>query len=227
MKTSTKVLGLALGMALAAAAPATAAELKMMTGPQGGSWIPLGGQLKDMWEKAVPGLSVQIAAGRRHRQCARRRGRQGRYRLRQFDLDGRRHRRQGAVQQAARQCLQRRDALSAIFPVGRACRFRHEHGQGPQGQELTTQQRGNTGELITAPALEGERPHLQRRQGELRRRYTDSVTQMQDGHARRLRARHHDPGRRDDGSCLGARDQAARPVATARQDAQAQSRATS
>ena len=34
-----------------------------MTGPQGGSWIPLGGQLKDLWEKAVPGLTVQQSPG--------------------------------------------------------------------------------------------------------------------------------------------------------------------
>ena len=63
MKTSTKMLGLGLGLALAVAMPAAAAELKMMTGPQGGSWIPLGGQLKDLWEKAVPGLVVQQAPG--------------------------------------------------------------------------------------------------------------------------------------------------------------------
>jgi TRAP transporter TAXI family solute receptor len=34
-----------------------------MTGPQGGSWIPLGGQLKDLWEKAIPGLTVQQSPG--------------------------------------------------------------------------------------------------------------------------------------------------------------------
>jgi TRAP transporter TAXI family solute receptor len=34
-----------------------------MTGPQGGSWVPLGGQLKDMWEKAVPGTNVQSLPG--------------------------------------------------------------------------------------------------------------------------------------------------------------------
>ena len=34
---TTNVLGLSLGLALAVAVPATAAELKMMTGPQGGS----------------------------------------------------------------------------------------------------------------------------------------------------------------------------------------------
>ncbi|MDJ0389340.1 TAXI family TRAP transporter solute-binding subunit [Roseomonas sp. E05] len=54
-----------LGLALAAtlAAPAGAEELRMMTGPQGGSWIPLGGALKNIWEKAVPGLSVQVVPG--------------------------------------------------------------------------------------------------------------------------------------------------------------------
>lgn len=53
--------------ALAAAAfvvfPAAAQELRLMTGPQGGVWVPLGGQLKDMWEKAIPGLSVKTLPG--------------------------------------------------------------------------------------------------------------------------------------------------------------------
>jgi hypothetical protein len=34
-----------------------------MTGPQGGSWIPLGGALKGMWEKAIPGLSITQQPG--------------------------------------------------------------------------------------------------------------------------------------------------------------------
>src|SRR5688572_5348683 len=63
MRISTRSLDLAAGLAVALPAAASAAELKMMTGPQGGSWIPLGGQLKDLWEKAVPGLSVQALPG--------------------------------------------------------------------------------------------------------------------------------------------------------------------
>ena len=35
----------------------------MMTGPQGGSWVPLGGALKGMWEKSVPGLQIQQQPG--------------------------------------------------------------------------------------------------------------------------------------------------------------------
>jgi TRAP transporter TAXI family solute receptor len=49
--------------ALALAGGASAADVRMMTGPQAGFWVPLGGQLKDAWEKAVPGLNVQALPG--------------------------------------------------------------------------------------------------------------------------------------------------------------------
>ena len=63
MNSVVKTLGLAAGLVLAAVTAAPAQELKLMTGPQGGSWVPLGGQLKDMWEKKIPGLSVQSLPG--------------------------------------------------------------------------------------------------------------------------------------------------------------------
>ncbi|MGH9807153.1 MAG: TAXI family TRAP transporter solute-binding subunit, partial [Terriglobia bacterium] len=34
-----------------------------MTGPQGGSWIPLGGALKGLWEKEIPGLQITQTPG--------------------------------------------------------------------------------------------------------------------------------------------------------------------
>jgi TRAP transporter TAXI family solute receptor len=40
-----------------------AVDLKFMTGPQGGAWVPLGGQLKDLWEKALANTSVQALPG--------------------------------------------------------------------------------------------------------------------------------------------------------------------
>jgi TRAP transporter TAXI family solute receptor len=46
------------------AAPAHAQQaLRLMTGPQGGVWVPLGGSMKNMWEKAIPGLQVQPLPG--------------------------------------------------------------------------------------------------------------------------------------------------------------------
>lgn len=53
----------ALAVAIAFAVPAAAQQVTMMTGPQGGSWIPLGGALKNMWESAVPGLQIQQQPG--------------------------------------------------------------------------------------------------------------------------------------------------------------------
>lgn len=53
----------ALGLALGAASAAHAQDARFMTGPQGGIWVPLGGALKDLWEKNVPGLKVQALPG--------------------------------------------------------------------------------------------------------------------------------------------------------------------
>ena len=58
-----KLVGLACVLAVASATDAHAANIRLMTGPQGGAWVPLGGQLKDMWERAVAGLSVQALPG--------------------------------------------------------------------------------------------------------------------------------------------------------------------
>lgn len=37
--------------------------LRLMTGPQGGVWVPLGGSLKNIWEKSISGMSVQTLPG--------------------------------------------------------------------------------------------------------------------------------------------------------------------
>jgi TRAP transporter TAXI family solute receptor len=48
---------------LGLASAAGAAEVRLMTGPQAGFWVPLGGQLKDVWEKSVPDLKIQALPG--------------------------------------------------------------------------------------------------------------------------------------------------------------------
>lgn len=46
-----------------AAGNASADTLKLMTGPQGGVWVPLGGTLKVMFESALSGTNVQTLPG--------------------------------------------------------------------------------------------------------------------------------------------------------------------
>jgi TRAP transporter TAXI family solute receptor len=60
--TLSKLLA-ASAVAAAFAGPAAAQQITFMTGPQGGSWIPLGGALKAMWETEVPGLQIQMTPG--------------------------------------------------------------------------------------------------------------------------------------------------------------------
>lgn len=55
----------AFGLAIAAfgGAEANAQTLKLMTGPQGGVWVPMGGTFKAMFEKAVAGVTIQTLPG--------------------------------------------------------------------------------------------------------------------------------------------------------------------
>jgi TRAP transporter TAXI family solute receptor len=38
-------------------------DLKMMTGPTGGSWIPLGGAIADAIQKEIPGVTISVSPG--------------------------------------------------------------------------------------------------------------------------------------------------------------------
>jgi TRAP transporter TAXI family solute receptor len=182
MKSSIKKLGFALGLALTVAAPASATELKMMTGPQGGSWIPLGGQLKDMWEKAIPGLSVQVLPG--------------------AGIANVRAVQEGKADIGFANSISTTDAMVGRKPFNKphtdVCNIASLYPQYFQfvvladshinkvsdlmGKSITTQQVGNTGEVITRHFLEagGLKPsdvrisHVS---------YTDSVNQMKDGKA--------------------------------------------
>ena len=56
MQLKSTLIAAALAAALSVPIAATAQQVTLMTGPQGGVWVPLGGALKGMWEKAIPGL---------------------------------------------------------------------------------------------------------------------------------------------------------------------------
>jgi uncharacterized protein len=49
--------------ALLLSAPAGAQLIRIMSGPQGGSWYPLAGAIQSIIEKDVPGTSVRVAPG--------------------------------------------------------------------------------------------------------------------------------------------------------------------
>ena len=176
------IAGLAVGVAVTAATAASATDMKIMTGPQGGSWIPLGGQLKDLWEKAVPGLNLQVLPGA------------GIANVRGVE--------EGKTDIGFANSISTADAVKGRAPFkkphGNVCNVASLYpqyfqfvvlansginkGSDLKGKSITTQQRGNTGELITRHFLQanGLKPSdVKISYGS----YTDSVNQMKDGHA--------------------------------------------
>jgi len=172
---------LAAGLALAL--PAAAQQLKMMTGPQGGSWYPLGGAIQNIIEKAIPGASMQVLPGAGISNVLG-------VQTGKADLgfgngvssvDGVNGQepfkgKQDNICQLATLYFQYFHAValadSGVKTVGDA-----------KGKALTTQQKGNTGEQMTRDALKVYGLNY----GALSKvnfgNYTDSVSQLKDGHA--------------------------------------------
>jgi TRAP transporter TAXI family solute receptor len=180
-KTMLKAAVVAAGV-LGLASTTGAAELRMMTGPQGGSWIPIGGQLKDLWEKAVAGTTVQVLPGA------------GIANVRGIE--------EGKAEVGLGNSISTVDAMEGKAPFNKphanVCNVATLYPQYFQfvvlanagidkiadlkGKSITTQQRGNTGEQITRQLLEVNGVTYNDVKVSFVG-YTDSVTQMQDGHA--------------------------------------------
>lgn len=62
-RSNLATFAVAIATTAALATPTLANDVRFMTGPQGGIWVPLGGQLKDLWEKAIPGTKVAALPG--------------------------------------------------------------------------------------------------------------------------------------------------------------------
>lgn len=58
-----QVVAAAFAAGVLGAGAASAQQLKMMTGPQGGSWYPLGGAIQGLLEKHIPGTSMLVTPG--------------------------------------------------------------------------------------------------------------------------------------------------------------------
>lgn len=182
MKLHFKTFGLVAGLAIGLANAAPAAEIKLMTGPQGGSWVPLGGQLKDIWEKNVPGLSVQALPGA------------GIANVRAIE--------EGKADIGFGNSVSTVDGIAGNPPFNKPhnnlCNVANFYPQYYQlvvpadaginsvadlkGKGVTTQPRGNTGEQITQQVLKANGLSYNDVKMSFVS-YTDSVTQMQDGHA--------------------------------------------
>ena len=172
---------LAAGLALSL--PVAAQQMKMMTGPQGGSWYPLGGAIQNIIEKAIPGASMQVLPGAGISNVLG-------VQTGKADLgfgngvssvDGVNGQepfkgKQDNICQLATLYFQYFHAValadSGVKTVGDA-----------KGKALTTQQKGNTGEQMTRDALKVYGLNY----GALSKvnfgNYTDSVSQLKDGHA--------------------------------------------
>jgi TRAP transporter TAXI family solute receptor len=165
------------------AGPVLSQEVTFMTGPQGGSWIPLGGALSNMWEKAIPGLKIQQTPGA------------GIANVRGVD--------EGKAQVGFGNSSTTVDGLEGRAPypkkTTKVCQVANLYPQYFQvvalkdakvksfsdlkGKSLVTQPKGNTAELLTASVLQLNGLSYQSlAKANFQASYTDAVSMMKDGH---------------------------------------------
>jgi TRAP transporter TAXI family solute receptor len=186
MKMAKHLQFVALVGAVALALPAAAQQLTLMTGPQGGSWVPLGGALKHMWEQAIPGLQVQATPGA------------GIANVRGVD--------EGKAQVGFANSSTTVDGIAGRKPypkkVTKVCQVANLYPQYFQvaaladsginsyadlkGKSLVTQPKGNTAEILTEMVLRLNGlsyQQLAKGNANFQGSYTDAVAMMKDGHA--------------------------------------------
>jgi TRAP transporter TAXI family solute receptor len=180
MTMRSVVLSVAAVVGLASAAGA--AEIRMMTGPQAGIWVPLGGQLKDIWEKSIPDLKVQSMPGA------------GIANVRGIE--------EGKAEIGFANTISTADAVAGTGEApldkkhGKVCNVATLYPQYFQmvvnadagintlkdmkGKGFATQVKGNTGELISRHVLRASGMTYNDVKASFTNSYTDSVEQMKD-----------------------------------------------
>ncbi len=180
----TRKLSLALAVAAALAAGAAQAQtIRLMTGPQGGVWVPLGGALKNMWEKAIPGLQVQTLPGA------------GIANVRGVD--------EGKADVGFGNSITSVDGVAGRPPftkkVDKVCQLANLYPQYFQvvalagsgingmadlkGKSIAVQPKGNTAELISQQILQAVGLSYQSAKVSFVNSYTDAAALLKDGHA--------------------------------------------
>jgi uncharacterized protein len=183
-KTTILAAGLAAFAFAAASAPASAQDtLRLMTGPQGGVWVPLGGALKNIWEKAIPGVTIQTLPGA------------GIANVRAIDED--------KAEIGFGNSISTVDGINGVAPFPRkttnVCQLATLYPQYFQivvnadsginsirdfrGKGLAVQTRGNTAEAITKQILEVHGLRYEDMRASFLPSYTDAASLLKDGQA--------------------------------------------
>jgi hypothetical protein len=183
MRSSFKAGLVASAVVIAMAGSAAAADIKLVTGPQGGSWYPLGGAMKNLIEKKIDGANVQVGPGAGIANVK-------------------------AVE-AGKADIGFANSVSTVDAIGGKPPFEKQYtnvcnlatlypqyfqvvtidGTGigspadTKGKALTTQKKGNTGEQITRHMLEAYGLSYDDMSKVSQGSYTDSVNQLKDGNA--------------------------------------------
>ena len=172
-----------LAAAVALALPAAAQQVTMMTGPQGGSWVPLGGALKNMWEQAIPGLQIQATPGAG---VANVRGvdegkAQVGFANSSTTVDGLEGR--APYQKKVTKVCQVANLYPQYFQVAALADAKINSYADLKGKALVTQPKGNTAEVLTDTILKLNGLSYQSlSKANFQASYTDAVSMMKDGH---------------------------------------------
>ena len=166
------------------AAPAAAEQITFMTGPQGGSWIPLGGALKHMWEQAVPGLSIQETpgAGIANVRGVEENKAQVGFANSATTVDGL----EGRAPYPAKttHVCQVANLYPQYFQVVALKDANVRSFADLKGKSLVTQSKGNTAEILTSLVLKiNGMSYGSLAKANFQAAYTDAVGMMKDGHA--------------------------------------------
>src|SRR5882672_2816536 len=163
--------------------PAAAQLIRIMSGPQGGSWYPLAGALQGIIEKNIPGTNVQVAPGAGISNVL---GLQNNKAEMGFgnsvsSYDGV----QGndPFKQKTDNVCQVATLYFQYFHVVALADTGMKNMGDAKGKALTTQQKGNTGEQMTRDLLKVYGLDYSKLRKVNFGSYTDSVEQLKDGHA--------------------------------------------
>ncbi|MGB5080668.1 MAG: TAXI family TRAP transporter solute-binding subunit [Burkholderiales bacterium] len=171
-------------VAAAFALPAQAQQVTFMTGPQGGSWIPLGGALKGMWEKEIPGLNIQQTPGAG---IANVRGvDEGKAQIGIGNSNTTVLGVQGGkpYPKKVTNVCQLANLYPQYFQVVAAVGANVNSFADLKGKTLVTQSKGNTAELLTEQVLKlNGMTYQSLAKVNFQAAYTDAVGMMKDGHA--------------------------------------------